>query len=75
MANDRIESQSGEELEEIFEKLDGVISQLESDEISLEKSFILYNQGMDAIRRCNAAIDMIEKKVQLIDQNGESHEF
>ncbi len=64
-----------EELETIFEQLEGVITALESEDISLEKSFTLYNQGMEAIRKCNETIDVIEKKVQVIDQNGESHEF
>lgn len=75
MASNGNETKNQEELEVIFEKLEGVIAQLESDDISLETSFALYNQGMEAIRRCNETIDVIEKKVQVIDQNGASHEF
>lgn len=64
-----------DELEVMFEQLEHVIAQLESSDVSLEESFALYNSGMETIKKCNATIDVIEKKVQAIDQNGEIHEF
>lgn len=67
--------QESEDLEMMFRKLDEVITELESDEISLEQSFVLYNQGIEAIKKCNDTIDGIEKKVQMIDKNGEYHEL
>ncbi len=62
-------------LEDMFEQLDALVEKLEKDSVSLEESFQLYNQGMEMIKNCNASIDAIEKKVQLIDQNGALHEF
>ncbi len=63
------------DLEMMFQKLEDMIHELESEEISLEQSFSLYHKGMEAIQKCNDTIDGIEKKVQLIDQNGVYHEF
>lgn len=67
--------QTSDALEVMFEELESVIAQLESSDISLEQSFTLYNRGMERIRKCNETIDVIEKKVQVIDQNGACHEF
>ncbi len=62
-------------LEDLFESLEDVITQLEGDEITLEESFALYEKGMKMICKCNESIETIEKKVQVINQNGECHEF
>ncbi|MFI3207869.1 MAG: exodeoxyribonuclease VII small subunit [Eubacteriales bacterium] len=63
------------ELDVMFHELEEVIESLGSSEVSLEQSFSLYNKGMETIRKCNGTIEEIEKKVQVIDQNGEYHEF
>lgn len=62
-------------LEELFEDLDGVVTRLEGEDISLEDSFTLYQKGMELLKKCNETIDTIEKKVQILDEDGESHEF
>ncbi len=67
--------QNPKNLEEMFQDLEHVITALEGDEVSLEQSFRLYHKGMEMIRICNESIETIEKKVQVIDQNGEYHEF
>ena len=48
---------------------------LEDGEISLEESFRLYHQGMDMLKACNSKIDKVEKKMLLLDEEGEEHEF
>ena len=55
-------------LEELFEGLDEV-------EITLEESFQLYQKGMNMLKQCNETIDTVEKKVQILDENGDAHEF
>ena len=62
-------------LEEMFVKLDETIAALENNEISLNESFELYKSGMDMIRSCNEEIDTIEKKVLVLNDNGETDEF
>ena len=62
-------------LEEMFVSLEEVIQKLEKEEITLEESFSLYQQGMGLLKMCNGKIDAVEKKVLILDEYGESHEF
>ena len=62
-------------LETIFEGLDKIVGQLEGEDVSLEDSFNLYHKGMDLLKVCNEKIDTIEKKMIILDENGEEHEF
>lgn len=62
-------------LETVFEQLDEIVEQLEAEDVSLEDSFGLYHKGMDLLKVCNEKIDTIEKKMMLLDENGEEHEF
>ena len=62
-------------LEEVFEELDEVVGQLEEPAISLEDSFSLYHKGMELLKVCNDKIDKVEKKMLILDENGEQHEL
>ena len=62
-------------LETVFEQLDEIVGQLEAENVSLEDSFALYHKGMDLLKVCNEKIDTIEKKMMILDENGEEHEF
>ena len=62
-------------LETVFEQLDEIVEQLEAEDVSLEDSFGLYHKGMDLLKVCNEKIDTIEKKMIILDENGEEHEF
>ena len=62
-------------LEEVFEELDEVVGQLEESTISLEDSFSLYHKGMELLKVCNDKIDKVEKKMLILDENGEQHEL
>ena len=62
-------------LEQLFEKLEESISQLERDDISLEDSFKIYKEGMKLVQTCNSSIDRVEKEVLKLNENGELDEF
>ena len=62
-------------LEEAFEQIEEVISQLETEEITLEQSFQEYNRGMKLLQHCNDTIDRVEKKVLQINEDGGLDEF
>ena len=62
-------------LEENFKQLDEMIEKLEDKEIGLEESFSLYEQGMKLLKQCNDQIDKVEKKVMVMNRNGELDEF
>ena len=62
-------------LEEVFQELDVLVKQLENASISLEESFRWYHQGMELLKVCNDKIDLVEKKMLILDENGEQHEL
>ncbi len=62
-------------LEEAFDKLEEAVTALEQEDISLEESFQIYQKGMELLSKCNQAIDQVEKKVLMLNEDGECHEF
>lgn len=62
-------------LEEGFLQLEKTVENLEREDISLEDSFEIYKQGMELLKKCNAAIDQVEKKVLMMNEKGETNEF
>ncbi len=62
-------------MEEVFEALEDVTAQLEKEQVSLEESFALYHKGIDLLKICNEKIDKVEKKMLILDEDGEQHEF
>lgn len=64
-----------ETLQELFSKLDQVIEKMEQGDISLEQSFNYYHKGMELLKTCNDKIDIVEKKILVLDNEGEEHEF
>ena len=62
-------------LNDLLEQLDEVMKKMEDTDISLEESFYLYETGMKMLKQCNDKIDAVEKKVLLLDKEGNEHEF
>lgn len=62
-------------LEEAFEKLEETVAALEQEDISLEESFQIYKNGMELLKKCNQSIDMVEKRVLVLNEDGETNEF
>ncbi len=63
------------DLEEAFEKLEQTVTALGQEDLSLEDSFRMYKYGMELLKKCNQAIDQVEKKVLILNEDGETHEF
>ena len=55
-------------IEESFEKLDKIVSQLEDGSLSMNEAFKLYNEGVQLVNNCNNMLDKVEK--QLVVLNG-----
>lgn len=62
-------------LEEAFQRLDEIMEALENRETSLEDSFQIYQKGMELIRQCSRKLDLVEKKVLVMDEEGGVSEF
>lgn len=64
-----------ESLEQMFEQLDETVTKMEKEDLSLEDSFTLYHKGMDLLKKCSDTIDQVEKKMLVLDEEGDTHEF
>lgn len=64
-----------ETLGEMFTQLESVIKTMEQGDVSLEETFDLYHKGMNMLKSCNDKIDKVEKKMLILDDKGEAHEF
>lgn len=73
--DNKTETEKETNLEEMFQNLEGVIREMEEGSVTLEESFDLYNRGMSLLKECNRTIDEVEKKVLVLDEDGETHEF
>ena len=61
-----------ETFEELLNKLDMITSQLEKEEnISLEESMKLFEEGINISKKCNKQIDEAEKKITILIRENE----
>ena len=51
-------------IEEIFKRLESIISNLESGDIPLDKSLALFEQGITLAETCRVQLNAAEQKVQ-----------
>ena len=70
-----MEKEEKQSLDQMFGQLEEVIGRMEGEDVSLEESFELYSRGMNLLKQCSQAIEKKKKKVLVLDENGETHEF
>ncbi len=56
-------------IENAFEELEQIISQLESDSVSLRDSIVLYGKGAKLLADCKEELIGIEKEMIVIGEN------
>lgn len=54
-------------LEETFGQIEEIIGKMEQQEVTLEESFALYQQGVEKLKVCNTLLDEVEKKMQVLE--------
>ena len=62
-------------LEEHFENIEGIIAEMEKGEVSLDKSFELYKNGLEEIKAANNLLDDMEKAMLVLNEDGNLEEF
>ncbi len=72
-ATEETEKEPG--LEENFARLEEISARLEDPQTSLEESFALYKAGVELLRKCSAKLDLVEKKMLQINEDGTYSEF
>ena len=68
-------SENKKTLEDAFEELEEIIEKMNDKEVSLDDSFALYTEGTKLLKYCNEQLDMVEKKMLVLSEEGELHEF
>lgn len=61
-------------IEESFAQIEEIIAKMEQQDVSLDDSFSLYQQGILQLKNCNALLDEVEKKMQILNEQGEAGE-
>ena len=55
-----------------LERLEIIVSKMESGEVSLEKSLVLFEEGMNLIKECQGDLKKAEQRIEhLINGSGE----
>ena len=62
-------------LEEKLAQIEEIIHKMEEPDVSLDASFSLYQAGIEQLKDCNLMLDAVEKKMQILNLNGELSEF
>ncbi len=56
----------GNEFEKAFEQLESIVRRLEGEELPLDESLKLFEQGIGLSRFCHQKLEEVEKKIELI---------
>ena len=62
-------------LEKAFEELEMIIEKMNARDVSLDDSFALYTEGTKLLKYCNEQLDTVEKKMLVLSEEGDLHEF
>lgn len=62
-------------LEERLKRMENIICQMEQNDISLDRSFELYKNGLEEIKAANTILDDMEKVMLLLNEDGTLEEF
>ena len=69
------QKEQGTSLEEKFSEIEAIIGRMEDPQIGLDESFLLYQDGVNKLRECNQMLDTVEKKMQVIREEGQLEDF
>ena len=75
MANNTDNKNEKTGLEERFSMIEDILGKMEDEDVTLDQSFDLYNQGNEKIKAAKADNDPIEKAIRVIKEDGELEEF
>ena len=58
-------------IEQTFSSLEEIIAIIENKETTLEDAFAQYEKGIKLVKDANEALDAVEKKILVLQGNGE----
>ncbi|TNJ67339.1 exodeoxyribonuclease VII small subunit [Paenibacillus hemerocallicola] len=65
------EAENGVSFEQAMDKLEQIVSKLESGDVPLEKAIELFQEGMALSHLCGQKLEQVEQKIEtLLEENG-----
>lgn len=61
-------SENKKSVEESFNEIESIIAEMQKEDVTLDHSFELYNQGLKLIKECNGKLDSMEKQIKIIEE-------
>ncbi len=61
-------------MEQAFDALQELLDKMDGEELPLEESFKLYEQGLKLVRACHDKLDTIEKQLIVLEEQDLSGE-
>ncbi len=61
-------SENKKSVEESFNEIESIIAEMQKEDVTLDRSFELYNQGLKLIKECNGKLDSMEKQIKIIEE-------
>ena len=58
-------------MEQAFDALQELLDKMDGEELPLEESFKLYEQGLKLVRACHDKLDTIEKQLIVLEEQTE----
>lgn len=62
---------TGMSFEEAVRKLEEIAARLEGENVDLDSSLKLYEEGISLVRYCNAMLDKAERKIKMLSVSGD----
>ena len=62
-------------IEETLKELESIIEKMEDRDSSLEDTFALYESGMKRVKACSDKIEKVEKKIEILSEEGQNGQF
>lgn len=56
----------GNDFEKAFQQLEKIVARLEGEELSLDESLKLFEEGISLSRFCHQKLEEVEKKIEMI---------
>ncbi len=56
----------GNDFEKSFQQLEKIVQRLEGEELSLDESLRLFEEGINLSRFCHTKLEEVEKKIEMI---------
>ena len=59
-------------LEDTFDKLEDILGQMESGELTMNESFKKYKEGIELVKKCSFMIEKVDKEMIIINDDKDS---